>query len=72
MKMKFCAVSLSLPPLESGESMGAFKRTIISEEKRVFKAMVPSYCRLRVQKKGGGGGGVMGGVFYTSYCQKHV
>lgn len=68
MKMKFCAVSLSLPLLESGESMGAFKGAIISEEIRVFKALVPSDCRLRVQKKVG----VMEGVVYKSYCQKHV
>ena len=53
MKMKFCAVSLSLPPLESGESIGAFQRAIISEEIRVFKALVPSDCRHKVQKKVG-------------------
>lgn len=33
--------------------MGASKRAIISEETRVFKGLVPSSCRLGVQKKVG-------------------
>ena len=49
MKMKLCAVSLSLPLSEGGESMGALKEAVISEEIRVFQGPVLSYCR-RVQK----------------------
>lgn len=68
MKMKFCAVSLSLPPLESGESIGAFQRAIISEEIRVFsKPWCPLIVVIRSKRRWG----VME-VVYTSYCQKHV
>jgi hypothetical protein len=51
MKMKFCAVSPSLPLLESGESMSALKGAGSSEERVFSKGPVPSDCRRRVQKE---------------------
>jgi hypothetical protein len=41
MKMKFCAVSPSLPLLESGESMSALKGAGFSEERGFPKAQCP-------------------------------
>lgn len=68
MKMKFCAVSLSLPPLEWGEHWLIQKSNYLGGNNGLQKPRCPLIVVLGSKRRWG----VMEGVAYTSYCQKHV